>query len=255
MQLTLIARISVASRVIITNYKARLATKQWSVRDTDFSDSDDLHARTRAALHRISPIGIYHIISKTLYAPRPRTHTIHIAQESSLSTSISTITIKMEETATPGPTAVVAEVEKQLPVFRYPTPSLEYLADTKQSDIYKSLGMDRGRKNLLVNSLYWPYPLLWGREVNRACTHIVVRIIHRKVLSQNTSWRDIDMGLKQKAIIQLFEEEEKDERELVSWLRGFEGNWILHYLFRRRHTTYLDGLRRLEKQKRIRGWC
>lgn len=63
------------------------------------------------------------------------------------------------------------------------------------------------------------------------------------------------MGLKQKAIIQLFEEEEKDEPVLVSWLREFEGNWILQYLFRRRHTTYLDGLRRLEKKKRIRGWC
>lgn len=67
------------------------------------------------------------------------------------------------------------------------------------------------------------------------------------------SWRDIDPSLKKKAVIQLFEEEERDEAELVAWLRGFEGDWILHYLFRRRHTTYLDGLRRLEKKKRIRG--
>lgn len=44
------------------------------------------------------------------------------------------------------------------PRFKYPTPSLEYLADTKQSDIYKSVGMDRGRKNLLINSLYPPPP-------------------------------------------------------------------------------------------------
>lgn len=84
--------------------------------------------------------------------------TIHIAQELPLSTPISTVTIKMEETATPSMTAAVVKAEKPLPVFRYPTPSLEYLADTKQSDIYKSLGMDRGRKNLLVNSLCWPYP-------------------------------------------------------------------------------------------------
>lgn len=81
----------------------------------------------------------------------------------------------------------------------------------------------------------------------------VVRIIHRKVLSQNISWRDIDPSLKKKAVIQFFEEEERGEAELVAWLRGFEDNWILHYLFRRRHTTYLDGLRRLEKKKRIRG--
>lgn len=82
---------------------------------------------------------------------------------------------------------------------------------------------------------------------------LVVRMIHRKVLNQNISWRDIEDSLKEKAVVRLLEEEEKDEAELVSWLRGFENNWILHYMFRRRHTTYLDGLRRLEKQKRIRG--
>lgn len=70
----------------------------------------------------------------------------------------------MEETSTPvlapkttslvsgeNPALVVRSLP---PVFKYPTPSLEYLADTKQSDIYKSVGMDRGRKNLLINSLY-----------------------------------------------------------------------------------------------------
>lgn len=78
-------------------------------------------------------------------------------------------------------------------------------------------------------------------------------MVHRKVLSRNISWREIEGGLKEKAVVTLLEEEEKGEEELVSWLRGFEGNWILHYMFRRRHTTYLDGLRRLEKKKRIRG--
>lgn len=78
-------------------------------------------------------------------------------------------------------------------------------------------------------------------------------MMHRKVLSQNMSWREIEDSLKEKAVATLLEEEEKGEEVLVSWLRGFEGNWILHYMFRRRHITYLDGLRRLEKQKRIRG--
>lgn len=84
----------------------------------------------------------------------------------------------MEETATPSLTAVEAEaeaeaeVEKPPPVFRYPTPSLEYLADTKQSDIYKSLGMDRARKNLLVNSLYWPYPPCCGNAKLTAHAHM-----------------------------------------------------------------------------------
>ncbi|KAL0631149.1 hypothetical protein Q9L58_009992 [Maublancomyces gigas] len=137
------------------------------------------------------------------------------------------------------------------PGYKYPTPSLDYLADTKQSVIYKSVGMDRGRKNLLINSLHPPPPGVDGNA--KLIDGEVVRVVHRKVLSQNASWREIEDGLKEKAVVTLLEEEEKGEEELVSWLRGFEGNWILHYMFRRRHTTYLDGLRRLEKKKRIRG--
>lgn len=83
----------------------------------------------------------------------------------------------MEEISTsdlaPEITSVVSENSPAVgvgpPRFKYPIPSLEYLIDTKQSDIYKSVGMDRGRKNLLINSLYRLYPYRCGNAKLTVC--------------------------------------------------------------------------------------
>lgn len=92
-------------------------------------------------------------------APRPtdkipvfRTDSQYNVPQGSFFLLLLTIIIRMENFRPI--TAIELQVENPISIFQFPTPTLEYLADTKQSDIYRSLGMDRRRKNLLVNSLY-----------------------------------------------------------------------------------------------------
>lgn len=86
---------------------------------------------------------------------RPYFAQIHnIIYREAPSSSFIIITIIRMEALRPITTAIELQVENPISIFQFPTPTLEYLAHTKQSDVYRSLGMDRRRKNLLVNSLY-----------------------------------------------------------------------------------------------------